>query len=105
MSSPSLNRRATALALVCSALPVAAVALNVSVPTIQYSLCSTTPGVGPSTFGGQVMCNGQTYWVADNGNNCASLAVTGTGWSVVTPCAPFGGASSCPECKCACATV
>ena len=42
---------------------------------------------GPNTWGGLVSCGGQQYWVADAGNACGSLAVTGSGWSVVTACA------------------
>ena len=38
-------------------------------------------------------CGSQTFWVADHGDSCGSLAVFGTGWSVLTPCVPLGAAS------------
>ena len=55
--------------------------------SLRYWQCSVGTYTGPSTWGGLVSCGGQQYWVSDAGNACGSLAVTGSGWSVVQACA------------------
>ena len=56
--------------------------------------CSFSSGVGPNLWGGQVSCAGQTFWVADAGDGCASLSVTGVGYATTVACQPNGASNN-----------
>ena len=78
-----------------AAVSLAAVGSHAQVPvttTANYSYyqCAFSPGFGPNSWGAQVSCSGQRFWVADRGNGCASISVNGTGYLPTTDCIANG---------------
>ena len=57
---------------------------------VRYWQCASNAVTGANTWGGLVACGGAQYWVADAGNACGSLSVSGNGWSVVSNCSVNG---------------